>query len=945
MKKLFLSFLMALCLPFLVQAQTINEIDPDQAGTDMAEFVELLGTPGAPADGLVLVLFNGSDDASYDAIDLDGLFFDANGLLVINFPSNGIQNGADAIALYNGDATDFPTDTPVTTTNLLDAIVYGTNDADDTGLLTGLGETIQYNDDADTSLQDDGSGAFLSGVPTQGMANDTTPPTFDCPTEMVNFGDACDDGDVNTENDVIQSDCTCAGTAIVFDCPTEMVNFGDACDDLDANTTNDVIQSDCSCSGTVPSGSCPVAFINEFHYDNASTDMNEFIEIAVATGGDASSLVIDLYNDAGSSYSSYTLTATDLIGSDANYDYYVWYPSSIQNGAADGISLSCSADGSLIQLISYEGTLTAVDGPASGTVSTDVGVAEDSSTTATQSIQFDGTTWGVNCTATAGGTNDLSTCGAAPTFDCPTEMVNFGDACDDGDVNTENDVIQSDCTCAGTAIVFDCPTEMVNFGDACDDLDANTTNDVIQSDCSCSGTVPSGSCPVAFINEFHYDNASTDMNEFIEIAVATGGDASSLVIDLYNDAGSSYSSYTLTATDLIGSDANYDYYVWYPSSIQNGAADGISLSCSADGSLIQLISYEGTLTAVDGPASGTVSTDVGVAEDSSTTATQSIQFDGTTWGVNCTATAGGTNDLSTCGAAPTFDCPTEMVNFGDACDDGDVNTENDVIQSDCTCAGTAIVFDCPTEMVNFGDACDDLDANTTNDVIQSDCSCSGTVPSGSCPVAFINEFHYDNASTDMNEFIEIAVATGGDASSLVIDLYNDAGSSYSSYTLTATDLIGSDANYDYYVWYPSSIQNGAADGISLSCSADGSLIQLISYEGTLTAVDGPASGTVSTDVGVAEDSSTTATQSIQFDGTTWGVNCTATAGGTNDLSTCGAAPTFDCPTEMVNFGDACDDGDVNTENDVIQSDCTCAGTPVNPNCNSNSGNFPYQGGN
>ena len=46
-----------------------------------------------------------------------------------------IQNGADAVALYQADAADFPNDTPVTTANLIDAIVYDTDDGDDAGLL------------------------------------------------------------------------------------------------------------------------------------------------------------------------------------------------------------------------------------------------------------------------------------------------------------------------------------------------------------------------------------------------------------------------------------------------------------------------------------------------------------------------------------------------------------------------------------------------------------------------------------------------------------------------------------------------------------------------------------------------------------------------------------------------------------------------------------------
>ena len=154
----------------------INEIDPDQAGTDAAEFVELYSsTPNCLLDGLVLVLYNGSDDQSYDAIDLDGAMTDANGLYVINFPSNGLQNGADAVALIMGDAVNYPTDTPIPAAGVVvDVIVYGTNDANDTGLLTGFGETIQYDDESDTSIgrNPDGSETIVEDLtPSAGALN------------------------------------------------------------------------------------------------------------------------------------------------------------------------------------------------------------------------------------------------------------------------------------------------------------------------------------------------------------------------------------------------------------------------------------------------------------------------------------------------------------------------------------------------------------------------------------------------------------------------------------------------------------------------------------------------------------------------------------------------------------------------------------------------------
>ncbi len=129
----------------------INEVDVDQTSTDAAEFIELYdgGFGNTPLDGLVLVLYNGSNNESYRSIDLDGFVTDGNGYFVIGsanvpninleaFTTNGIQNGADAVALYQDDATTFPSGTAITTANLIDALVYGTGDPDDPELLVLL---------------------------------------------------------------------------------------------------------------------------------------------------------------------------------------------------------------------------------------------------------------------------------------------------------------------------------------------------------------------------------------------------------------------------------------------------------------------------------------------------------------------------------------------------------------------------------------------------------------------------------------------------------------------------------------------------------------------------------------------------------------------------------------------------------------------------------------
>lgn len=155
------ALLLLVSLSFSVSAQApadfivINELDSDTPGTDTLEFIELYdgGVGNTPLDGLVLVAYNGANDLSYalspfTSIDLDGYSTNANGYFLIGnaavpgvdivINNNILQNGQDAVALYIGNAADFPVNTPVTTVNLVDAIVYDTDDPDDPGLLVLL---------------------------------------------------------------------------------------------------------------------------------------------------------------------------------------------------------------------------------------------------------------------------------------------------------------------------------------------------------------------------------------------------------------------------------------------------------------------------------------------------------------------------------------------------------------------------------------------------------------------------------------------------------------------------------------------------------------------------------------------------------------------------------------------------------------------------------------
>ncbi|OIQ19449.1 endonuclease [Lacinutrix sp. MedPE-SW] len=217
-KNIIFSAILLFCNLIFSQQVVINELDCDNPGLDEEEFVELLtATPNMSLDGFVMVFFNGSSsggDSSYFAVDLTGSVSDDNGLLLIGsttvmpfpqllIPSNVIQNGADAVAIYQDSIDAFPGETLATTTNLVDALVYSTNDAVDTNLLSllGLGPNDQVSEGAgnnSNSIQrfDDGSGTitYTATTPTPRALNDGSGIVFNAieistTQEIYNEGD------------------------------------------------------------------------------------------------------------------------------------------------------------------------------------------------------------------------------------------------------------------------------------------------------------------------------------------------------------------------------------------------------------------------------------------------------------------------------------------------------------------------------------------------------------------------------------------------------------------------------------------------------------------------------------------------------------------------------------------------------------------------------------
>ena len=179
---------------------------------------------------------------------------------------------------------------------------------------------------------------------------------------------------------------------------------------------------------------CPSAgevFINEFHYDNAGSDVNEFIEVAVSDSytGALADLSVVLYNGSnGASYDTKTLDQFSPGATAGGVTYYSFtYPTNgIQNGGSDGIALACGS--SAFQFLSYEGTLTASNGPAAGMSSTDIGNNEPGSTPVGSSLEFFDGVWLLVCQNTKGSENqgiteccDIEIVSVDATTACPGE--------------------------------------------------------------------------------------------------------------------------------------------------------------------------------------------------------------------------------------------------------------------------------------------------------------------------------------------------------------------------------------------------------------------------------------------------------------------------------------------------------------------------------------------
>jgi hypothetical protein len=154
----------------------LNEVDPDQMGTDAMEFIEVsAGIDNVDLSGYTVVLWNGNGDVAYEAFELSGMT-DANGFLVVGPAAvssadivvtpntNLIQNGDDGVSIHQGVPASFD-GMAVTAMGLIDAVVYDSADAELTTTLLGAGGVaVDENANFDGDAPADTTGSVVDSL-------------------------------------------------------------------------------------------------------------------------------------------------------------------------------------------------------------------------------------------------------------------------------------------------------------------------------------------------------------------------------------------------------------------------------------------------------------------------------------------------------------------------------------------------------------------------------------------------------------------------------------------------------------------------------------------------------------------------------------------------------------------------------------------------------------
>jgi len=268
---------------------------------------------------------------------------------------------------------------------------------------------------------------FLAGCTFSLACNYNPDASFDDGT-CVFEGEACDDGNAATLNDIIDANCGCTGEIEVEGCVAiEACNYdqnanaddgscifpGDPCNDANASTLNDIIGLDCQCAGTPVDEIEGCTDFAACNYDPTAVinDGSCFFPGEVCSDGDVTT-INDTYNADCICQGDVVVEIEGCTSPNAcNYDFVA----TIDDGSCFFVGDVC--DDQLAE-------------------TTDDVILEDCSC---EGVIIDnlGCTSVVACNYDPNATADNGSCFFP------------GEACDDGDATTQQDEYNADCVCEG----------------------------------------------------------------------------------------------------------------------------------------------------------------------------------------------------------------------------------------------------------------------------------------------------------------------------------------------------------------------------------------------------------------------------------------------------------------------------------------------------------------
>ncbi len=667
----------------------VNEVRLNQPGADDDECFELTGEPGTTLDGLTyIVIGDGTGTGGgvvEEAVSLDGQVINAAGFFLCGEPTMTLATPDLAYEL-NFESSDQTTHMLVAGfTGMLDDDL----DTDDDGTLdvepwASIADCVAFvgpdpaAGDAvycSTLVGPDGDytpghayvcdaawyvGTFeLSVLDTPGAPNncDTTDSDGDgiidtvdnCPDLANPDQNDCDGdgvGDACAIADGISNDCNANGTP--DECEDDCNDSGqpDDCDiadgtsaDCDGNGTPDECDPDCNGNGVpdvcdiadgtsedsdgngVPDECEGAVFvINEINADPDSTlgDANgdgvahygddEFVEIVNMSGADIDMSSWTLADGYGVRH---TFPFGTIVGDSCAV---VVFGGGTPTGDFGGAIVMVSSSNTL-GLNNGGDTVTIADADGNVQLTIDYGYA-GTNQSITRNPDFYGVDWVEHST--------VAPDGALFSPGTRVDGVGFGGDCGGGSLpDSDGDGVPDDYDNCDLANPDQADCNENGVGDVCDIADGTSLDDNgngIPDECEV--TVGGG-----WINEFHYDNGGSDLNEFVEVVLLDGVDASTVTLSFYNGSnGTVYASYN--GSEMAAGEAGTGYAIFSiaHSGIQNGSPDGFCLDINGD--VAHFVSYEGALTATDGPAAGLTAEDVVVVEGGGSTELSSLGLTG-----------------------------------------------------------------------------------------------------------------------------------------------------------------------------------------------------------------------------------------------------------------------------------------------------------------------------